>query len=74
MPPRLLHADAVVEVVGEDGVDVFAGANGLVVDTAARTKSAEFFEVAVHGFEVAFSERSWVADQFAGFFETFKAC
>ena len=53
---RLLHADAVVEVVGEDGVDVLAGADGLVVDPASRAEAAEFFQIVVHGFEVTFAE------------------
>ena len=35
LPAGLLHADPVVEVVSEDGVDVFAGSDGLVVDPAS---------------------------------------
>jgi hypothetical protein len=35
LPTGLLHADAVVEVVSEDGVDMFAGPNRLVVNSAS---------------------------------------
>ena len=56
LPTGLLHADAVVEVVSKDSVDVLAGSDCLVVDAAARAEAAEFFEVTVHGFEITVAE------------------
>jgi len=35
LPARALHADAVVEIVSQNCVDVLAGADCLVVDAAA---------------------------------------
>ena len=56
LPAGLVHSNSVIEVVGKNRVNVFAGTNRLVIHAAARAESSELFEIVSHGLEISLTQ------------------
>ena len=57
-PHRSPHADAVIEVIGQCRVQVFAGADGLIIDDVSCTVPAKLLQENVDCLQVAVAQRA----------------